>query len=371
MPEQQIPLQPKPTVSDLIYYLGFVKTIWNNRKIIVFSVITSAILGVIFVLNSPKEYVASTVMVPQKGSGSQSKVGGLAALAGINISMEQGDELAPIVYPKIVGSIPFQLELMNTPLNFQDYPIPITLLDYYTKYSKPTVLGIIKKYTIGLPGMLFSAIKRKPKELVLPNDSTNQPLLLKGDQFSVKNILDGIVLLSIDDKLGYITLTTRMPEPLAAAQLAQKAQTLMQSYITDFKIEKVKADLHFIEGRYIETKTEFEKAQVNLALVKDRNKNFTSGLPQIELDRIQSRYTIAFNVYQELAVQLEQAKIQVKKETPIFAIIEPVTVPFEKLGQNTFNIMFVFIFLGGVFGIIIIFGKRHLILIRKLWMETE
>jgi len=50
----------------------------------------------------------------------------------------------------------------------------------------------------------------------------------------------------------------------------------------------------------------------------DRNKNFTSGLSSVETDRLQAKYTLTFGVYQELAKQLEQAKIQVKKETPVF-----------------------------------------------------
>jgi LPS O-antigen subunit length determinant protein (WzzB/FepE family) len=374
MPEQQIPQKSKPIVDELLYYLSLIKTIWNSRKTIIISVIIGAITGVIVALNSPNEYSVSTIMVPQAGGEGQSKLGGLgglAALAGINVSMSQGAELSPLVYPQIVSSIPFQLELMNTSLDFQDYPKPITLIDYYTKYSKSSVLGTLKKYTIGLPRVLISVIKRKPKELVLPGDSSNQPILLKADQKSVKDILDNIVSLEIDTKVGYITLKTRMPEPLAAAQLAQKAQALMQRYITEFKIEKAKADLLFIEGRYNEAKIEFEKEQVSFALVKDRGKNFTSGLPQIESDRIQTRYTIAFGVYQELAKQLEQAKIQVKKDTPVFAIVQPVTVPTEKSKPNRSIILFLWIIFGGVFGIVIVFSKENINIIEKKWNEIE
>lgn len=374
MSEQQIPILPKPIADDEIDLLSLVKTIWNGRKTIFIAVITGAIIGVIVALSSPNEYTVSTVMVPQLGNDSQSKMGGLgglAALAGINIDLNQGTDLSPMVYPQIISSVPFQLELMNTPLNFKGNPKPITLLDYYTKNSNPSVLGTIKKYTIGLPGVLIGAIKGKPKELVLPGDSANQPILLTKDQSTVKKILDGLVTLDLNAKEGNITLTTRMPEALAAAQLAQKAQILMQSYVTEFRIEKVKADLNFIQGRYNETKAEFEKTQVSLALVNDRNKNFTSGLPQIEADRVQSRYTIAFSVFQELAKQLEQAKIQVKKETPIFTIIEPVTVPSEKSKPKRSMILFIWIFLGGVVGIVIIFAKEYYSTIKKQWNEME
>ncbi|MDO8928682.1 MAG: hypothetical protein Q7W54_06815 [Bacteroidota bacterium] len=180
--------------------------------------------------------------------------------------------------------------------NFEGHSQPITLFEFYTKYNKSSVLGSIKKYTIGLPGALISAIKGKPRELSLPGDSA-KPVLLTKDQYTVKKALDEIVSLEVNAKEGYLTLSTRMPEPLVAAQLAQKSQDLLQRYITEFKIEKAKANLDFIQGRYNETKAEFEKAQVSLAIVSDRNKNFTSGLSQIETDRIQTRYTIAYTVF--------------------------------------------------------------------------
>jgi uncharacterized protein involved in exopolysaccharide biosynthesis len=219
--------------------------------------------------------------------------------------------------------------------------------------------------------VIIKAIKGKPKELFLPNDSSKQPILLTEDQYEVKKILDELISLDVNAKEGYLTLTVKMPEALAAAQMGQKAQDLLQRTITEFKIEKAKANLDFIQGRYNETKTEFEKAQVSLAIVNDRNKNFTSGLSQIETDRIQTRYTIAFTMFQELAKQLEQAKIQVKKETPVFTILEPVSIPSEKSKPKKAMILFIWVFLGGIVGVGIIFGREYLSGIKQKWNEEQ
>ncbi|MFA5329280.1 MAG: Wzz/FepE/Etk N-terminal domain-containing protein [Prolixibacteraceae bacterium] len=374
MTSQQKPGTPAKAADDEIDLLELVKTLWNGRKTIILSVIVCAFLGVAIALLSPVQYTSSTVMVPQVGGEGQSKLGGLgglAALAGISLDMSQSNDLSPIVYPQIINSIPYQLELMKTPLNFKDHAEPITLFDYYTIYNKSSVLGVIKKYTIGLPAVIIKAIKGAPEELKLPGGLANQPILLTEDQYKVKKIIDELISLDLNAKDGYITLTTSLPEALAAAQLAQKAQELLQTYITEFKIEKTKDNLSFIQGRYDETKTEFEKAQVSLALATDRNKNFTSGLPQIEIDRIQTRYTIAFNVFQELAKQLEQAKIQVKKDTPVFTIVEPVTVPSEKSKPKKSLILIIWIFLGGIIGTGIVFGKVFMKDIRERWNESN
>jgi LPS O-antigen subunit length determinant protein (WzzB/FepE family) len=371
-PQTPVTPAPQPVAEEEIDLLALVKTLWKGRKTLIISVIAGAFLGVAIALMSPKEYTASTVMVPQMGNDSQSKLGGLgglAALAGISLDMNTGAELSPMVYPRIVGSIPFQLELMNSPVSFQKYQQPVSLFDYYTKYSKPSVLGAIKKYTIGLPGVILKAIKGKPKEMNLPGNLKSQPILLTSDQYSVKKALDNIISLEVNAKEGYLTLTTRMSEPLAAAQLAQIAQNLLQSYITEFKIEKAKANLDFIQGRYNETKAEFEKAQVSLAMASDRNKDFTSGLSKIETDRIQTRYTIAYNVFQELSKQLEQAKIQVKKETPVFTIVQPVTVPSERTKPKRGMIMAIWLFLGGLAGCALVFGKGYLVTLKQKWND--
>jgi LPS O-antigen subunit length determinant protein (WzzB/FepE family) len=371
MIENQTTTGAKPIADDEIDLIALAKKVWDGRKTIITCVLAGAVLGIFVALFSPKEYTASTVLVPQLGD-SQSKLGGLgglAALAGINIDMSQTAELSPMIYPQIINSIPFQLELMNTPVNFSEEPKPVTLYEYFTNKDKPSFLGAVKKYTIGLPGVIIKAIMGKPKATLLPGGSTDQPILLTEEQYVVKKALDELVSLEVNAKEGFLTLVVRLPEALAAAQIAQKAQSLLQQYITDFKIQKVKANLVFIQERYNETKAEFEKAQVSLAVVTDRNRDYTSGLSRIEADRIQTKYTIAFSVYQELAKQLEQAKIQVKKETPVFTIVKPVSVPSEKTKPKRAMILAIWLFIGGIAGVGIIFGKEYLATIRNKWKE--
>ena len=358
--------------EDEIDVIALAKRTWEGRQIIFKSVAICAVLGVFIALMTPKEYTATSTIVPQLGGDGNSKLGGLgglAALAGINLDMSQqnGSELSPIVYPQIVSSVPFQLELMNTPLNFQDFNQPVTLFDYLTKLQKPSILGVIKKYTIGLPGMLLKFLHGKPKENPGTSDNALNPLSLTEDQVTVQKILDLMVTLDVKAKEGYLSITVNLDEPVATAQLALKAQNLLQKYIIDFKTQKSQANLDFIEGSYLKAKKEFEQAQVKLAVANDRSKGFTSGLPQVATDRLQSEYTITFGVYQELAKQYEQAKIQVKKETPVFTVVEPPVVPWERTKPNRVLILLIWIFLGGIIGIGTIFGKEYATILIEKW----
>lgn len=356
-----------PVADDEIDLIALAKTFWSGRGTVIKSILICGILGFFIAISTSKEFVATTIMVPS-GSDAGSKLGGLgglAAMAGINIGSATSSELSPTVYPQIVSSLPFQLELMKTPLNFQEFSKPVTFFDYYTRVQKPNLL---LKYTIGLPGVILTAIKGKQTEKLVASEE-NKPLELTDKQRDVRQILSGLISLEVNPKEGTITLSSKMPEARPAAQLGQRAQELLQQYIIEFKIKKAKANLDFIQQRFDETAQKYEAAQQHLATFSDRNKNVSLATAKTEESRLSSQYNLIYGIYSELAKQLEQAKIQVKQDTPVFTIIEPISVPTKKSKPNRPMILFIWLFLGAVIGTGIVFGKGFLSTVKKQWNE--
>ena len=139
MTEQQTYIQPIETEEDEIDLVELAKTFWRGRWTVIVSLLVGGIIGVFVAIATPNEYTATTIMVPQTigKSSSLGGLGGLAALAGIDLSSaSQGSDMSPILYPKIVSSIPFKLELMNTPIKFKEFDKPISLFDFTIKYKK-------------------------------------------------------------------------------------------------------------------------------------------------------------------------------------------------------------------------------------------
>jgi len=358
---------PGATADDEIDLIQLAKTFWEGRKTIIKTVAVFAVLGLLVALFSAKQYTATTTMVPQ-GTDAQSKLGGLsglAAMAGFNLNIGGASDITPAVYPQIISSVPFQLGLMNTKLTFKGIDHPVTLFDYYTNYDTPSPLI---KYTVGLPGVILKALKGKQQEGYTGN---NGPIRLTDDQLQVQKKLADLVSIDYNDQDGYVTLTCNMPEALPAAQLAEHTQKMLQQYITDFKVKKAKASLEFVQQRYDETKKQFEKAQDELARFRDRNKNVSTAMAQTELDRLNSNYNLIYGVYTELAKQLEQAKIQVKEDTPVFTIIEPVSVPLEKSKPKRAMILIISIFLGGIIGTGVVFGREYLAQFKERWNTID
>jgi uncharacterized protein involved in exopolysaccharide biosynthesis len=357
--------------EDEIDLIALAKTLWVKRKFIIIVVVICMCIGVMVALLTPKEYTASSTMVPQisNGSSKASSLSSLAAMAGFNLDMSTSTELSPTVYPQIVQSIPFQLEMMNTPFKFPEVDKPVSYYTYSTELEKTGVLGTVKKYTIGLPFVILNAIKGDKPEVPNSTSESNSLISLTPDQDRVRKQLEKNITLDVNEKEGYLTLSVKAPDAVLAAQMAQKALTLLQQYITDIKIEKATDQLNFIEERYLESKKEYNAARNALAAFKDKNKNVTSARAQIQEQQLNNDYNLAYNVYSELAKQLEQARIQEKEDTPVFSVLKPVSVPLEDNNSGMMTLI-IWTFLGAVIAIGWILGKHFLVTVKEKWNET-
>ena len=106
------------------------------------------------------------------------------------------------------------------------------------------------------------------------------------------------------------------------------------------------------KDRYQEAKKEYEDKQEELAII--RRCQSESEYPvwlELAQARLTNEYTLLFGVYSELAKQREQANIQVKETTPVFTVVEPVTIPAERSKPKRGLICIAFTFLGGFIGI--------------------
>ena len=345
--------------------MALLKGLWDGRKTIIIVTAVFMVLGLVAALTMKRTYNVSTVMVPQMNSRSNSSLGSLAALAGIDLSSmnNTGGDLSPLVYPQIVNSVPFRKELMYTPLHYAKADTAVSMYTYAKEYVKPSVMSYVVKYTIGLPGVIMNAIRGEKPDLVMPGEGEEsnepKPLLLTKDEEKIMKVIAQNVSLAVDKKEGYLTLSVVGSEPIQTAELALKAQQLLQSEVTRFRTEKAQDNLDYIQARYNEIKKEAETYQAQLAAVRDRSQNMATTRAKIEQERLQSKYTVASSIYSEMAKQLETAKMQVKRDTPVLTVIQPVTVPSQPSNSRA-KTLIVWTFLGGILGCGIVLGKSYL-----------
>lgn len=346
-----------PQEDEGIDFVALFKTIWASRKTVFIATGIGAALGLLSALTMTRTYTVTSTLVPQMSSRSTASLGSLAVLAGFDIgAASSSQDLSPLVYPQIVQSVPFCLEMMNTPLHFEKADTAVTMLEYARDYAKSSVMGTIRQYTIGLPGLIIGKIRGESPEITIPSDSTvvvvddsPKPIVLTKEEAGMVKSIQSCINLTVEKKEGYLTMTVVGIEPVQTAELAMKAQQTLQDIITQFRTEKAQAELDYVQGRYNEIKAECESLQYYLATITDKNQSLATTRSKLEHTRVQSKYNTTNAIYMEMAKQLEQAKMKVKKETPSFAIVKPVTVPTHP-SNSRIKKLAIWIFLGLLVG---------------------
>jgi uncharacterized protein involved in exopolysaccharide biosynthesis len=218
-------------------------------------------------------------------------------------------------------------------------------------------MGVVMKYSIKLPWTIIGWIRGDKEPETSTTHSPSQITQISKEQSDAIKGLQDKISASIDQKNGVISISTEFGDPYITAQIANFSVNYLSNYITEYRVEKAKTDLQFIEERYLEKEKEYLYAQKELAQFRDANRNVQSAAARTEEERLNNKYTLAFNVYNGLAQQLEQAKIKVQEETPVIKILEPVKVPVERSKPKRSLILVVFAFLGGFIGVGYVFGK--------------
>jgi uncharacterized protein involved in exopolysaccharide biosynthesis len=332
--------------DDEIDLIALLKKVFLARRFVLRTIIIFTIIGVVAALVSPVRYTASSTFMPQQSeSSTSSSLGGLASLAGINLSAVMGgqpQEISPSLYPQITESVPYRLALLEAKVGSNDISFRNYILD---ESSGVAILPLLKKYTIGLPGLLLNTQSEE--------NGTQDSLFfqVREEDRGLFEFLAQVVSIEVDDLQGLVSISVELGDRMVAAQLAQAATDLLQKKIITFKSQSARNNLDFIERQYESKLQEFEQIQDSLAIFKDQNLNITSSLYQNQLTRLESQFTVTSSVFQELAGQVEQAKIQVNKDTPIFMIIEPVSVPLERTKPKRSLIVVIWTFLGGVLAV--------------------
>lgn len=352
--------------EEEIDILALVMRLWEKKWFIIKVTCVFAVLGVFVAIFSPKEYTASCVVVPETKGGAFSggSLGGLAAMAGINLGGANGGEmLSPLMYDKLIKNIDLRKELMHTPINWEEYDHPVTILDYYTnqEYAKTSVLGAVKKYTIGLPFVILNAIRgdQEKEEVALPSDGPKLSAYTQDELKCIKAFAPQYSIMA-DKKNGDVTITARMPEALAAAQVAEAVKNLLQKYVIELKLQKAEVNYEYIKQRYDEARVVFEQKQAEYAKFQDANKVLSTALSKAKEEQMRSEFNVAKDLFNQLTTQLVQAEMKIKEDIPILTVVEPVQVPLEKSAPQRVKILFIWCFLGGLLGCGLILGADWL-----------
>ena len=270
-----------------------------------------------------------------QSGGAGASLGGLAALAGINLNETiSGGDIPPSMYATVLASEPFRKSILDgkilingDSLTYRNY------LEEQSRNSNRTILSTLNEYTIGLPGKVISLFSSNNEEKV--NVAEIKGIQTLSDkEYGLLNTVLSKVKIENNTKQGVVSIIVVESDPFIAAQVTEVTQKVLQNWISEHKRKNAKAQFDFISNQFEEKQKEFFSIQDQLASYMDRNQNVLSPTYLIRLERLQAEFDLVNSVYSELAKQKEQAAIQLSKDTPTFSMLDPVKVPKIRTGPK-------------------------------------
>ena len=347
-----------------IDWMGILRQVLAIRKKLYKAAAVGVVLGILIALGTPKQYTVSITLSPEMGSSKSGS--GLASMAasflGGSIGSDSPDALNATLTPDIVTSTPFLMELFDARVVSQDKRIDTTFTAYLDE-QKSSWMG----YVLKAPGMAISGIKSLFSEKKEKTETIQEGTIELNEEDAAK--LEGLrqqITAEVDKKTAITTLSVTLQDPKVTATIADSVVSKLQQYITAYRTSKAKEDCQYLEKLYKERQQEYYDAQQRYARYVDANSNVVFQSTLAERERLQNDMNLAYQVYSQVAQQLQVARAKVQEEKPVFAVVEPAVVPLNPSGTSRKVILLGVVFLAVAFtGAWELLGKKYWQLLKE------
>ena len=314
--------------------MEYARKLWAARKLLFKVAGIAVIVGVVIALTTPKQYTASVTLAPEASKGGGGGLSGIASMLGVGgMSMgSDADALNIQLYPNIVASTPFILDLMDTPVKTIDEEQPdTTLVGYLKEYTSSSLMGTVMSLPFKAIGGIMSLFQSEEEET---GEKAINPFHLTAEQSKTVQGLKKMIVANVDKKTGVTTVSVTMQDPMVAAIITDTVVVKLKEHITKYRVSKAEDDCKYWEELYQQRQAEYYKAQEKYAKYSDANNNVILQSVRIEQERLQNDMNLALQVYSNVAAQLQMAKAKVQEAKPVFAVVEPASVPLQPTGTS-------------------------------------
>lgn len=339
----------QPFIDDEqeIDIMELVSKLWKKRAMIIKWCVAGAVIGLVAGFSIPKTYKAGVTFAPETQQRVGSGVSSIASMMGVNLN-NSVDAISVDMFPDVVHSTPFIYELLDIPVTFErkDSTITAPLVEYMKEYQRAPWWDHVIAAPFKALGWVMSLGQEKEEVVevaVSELDPTNLP---KKERKVVKYFAENI-LVAVDKKTGKTQMSLLLQDPLVVATVMEAVTENLKDYMSDYRTSKARQDIENLEVICSQRKDDYYRAQQAYAAYVDANKNVIRHSAQAERERLQQEMNLAYQVYSQVATQLEGARIQAEQAKPVFAVIDPVTVPIRKSAPSKSKLLVVFTFLAG------------------------
>lgn len=300
------------------------RTLWKKRWLFVKVWVVVAVLSCVYILPKPRKYVTSLSLAPEMGA--QSTGGTLSSLAssfGFDIgSVQSEDAFYPELYPDLMATNEFLVDLLYVNVKTQDGAVDTTYLCYLTKYQKKNPLGAPFRWCKKQIQNLFGSTPKQNSQ-----EGRLDPRHLTQEEDKVVSLVRDNVTCDVDIKTNVITITVADQDPEVCVTIADSARVRLQEFITSYRTSKVRNDLEYYKQLVDSAQVEYEAAVGAYSRYCDSHQNVILQAYVSERDELENALSTKLSTLNAMQAQYQAAKAKVQERTPAFTVLQSACVP--------------------------------------------
>ncbi len=345
-------------VADVIDIGKLIKKIYSKRKLFLYKVWpTTFIVSCLYIICIPRYYTSEARLVPELGSSiGGGGLGSLAASFGFNLdNPEGGDAITPMLYPDLMEDNGFVANLFNIHVKSSDGEIATNYYDYLKNHQKHPWWSAVTKW---IGGIVKSIIPKA--EVPSPESGVGgkrSPYWLTEEEEGIANIVRNAIMLTLNDKTGVISITTKAQDPLVSKILADSVQVYLQEFITAYRTNKARVDVTHYEELTRQALEEYLRSSEEYSKFNDANKGVVMASIQTKMDNMLKDMQVKYTTYTTMTAQYESSKAKLQERTPAFTQLKGASVNVKPAGPKRMIFVILMLILSTMVTIVVIF--RH------------
>ena len=341
--------------------LKIIAQLWSRKWKIILVAFICGVLGYVLALDIPKRYQTVITLAPESSETDlSSAASSITSMLGINMGGNGVDAIYPELYPDIINTIPFSVEMLGIQVCTMDSSYQGDLYHYLAYHQKSPWWSRIRQ-----------GIKKKLSRKTTGMPDVLDAYCLNKRQMRLIESFHGSVTCDVDVKTSVITLKAEMQDKLVACTVADSLCRKLQEYITAYKTNKTRNELTSITGMFEEAKEAYFNAQLAYSRFVDKNANLTRESSKAEAVRLENEMNIAFGIYQEFSNHMSMTRAKLLEQTPAFTILEPARLAEWHCAPKKSMRAVLFAFIGGVAACIWVLLKLNNISIASFLKKEE
>lgn len=318
-----------------------IERLWTARKRIILSCVIGAIVGLLIAFSIPATYRSKMSFAPETKVNVGSGVSSIASMMGVSLD-NSVDAISVDMFPDVIYSTPFIFNLFSLPIETND-GLQTNFLDYMKNHQKKAWWSYILEAPFKALYWVMNVGKEDEEQLELSElDIRTLPKL---ERLVIKSFPE-VARVDVNKKTGKVDIAVVMQDPYVAATVLDAIVKNLEDYMVQYRTSKVRKDVENLEAIFEQRRAEYYAAQKVYAEFSDANKNIVMQYVQAEKQKLQQEMNLAYQVYSQVATQLEAARIKEQESKPVFFVIEPVSVPTRKHAPSKAKLLVIFAFLG-------------------------